>query len=72
MRINDKILVAGAGGFIGGAQIALLRKQGYRDLRAVDVKAFDEWYQRFDDESVPRSEPQGKLRQGCIRRGGDL
>src|SRR5216683_6151691 len=49
MRINDKILVAGAGGFIGGAQIALLRKQGCRDLRAVDVKPFEEWYQRFDD-----------------------
>ncbi len=49
MGINDKILVAGAGGFIGGALIALLRKQGYRDLRAVDVKPFDEWYQRFDD-----------------------
>src|SRR5271169_3578751 len=46
---NDKILVAGAGGFIGGALVALLRKQGYRDLRAVDVKPFDEWYQRFDD-----------------------
>src|ERR1700680_4650236 len=47
--INDKILVAGAGGFIGGALVALLRKQGYRDLRAVDAKPFEEWYQRFDD-----------------------
>src|SRR6202795_378542 len=46
---NDKILVAGGGGFIGGALIALLRKQGYRDIRAVDVKPLDEWYQRFDD-----------------------
>jgi GDP-D-mannose 3',5'-epimerase len=47
--INDKILIAGAGGFIGGALVALLRKQGYRDLRAVDVKPFEEWYQRFED-----------------------
>jgi GDP-D-mannose 3',5'-epimerase len=46
---NDKILIAGAGGFIGGALVSLLRKQGYRDLRAVDVKPFEEWYQRFDD-----------------------
>jgi GDP-D-mannose 3',5'-epimerase len=46
---NDKILIAGAGGFIGGALVALLRKQGYRDLRAVDSKPFEEWYQRFDD-----------------------
>jgi GDP-D-mannose 3', 5'-epimerase len=47
--INDKILIAGAGGFIGGALISLLRKQGYRDLRAVDVKPFEEWYQRYED-----------------------
>jgi GDP-D-mannose 3', 5'-epimerase len=47
--INDKILIAGAGGFIGGALVALLRKQGYRNLRGVDVKPFDEWYQRFND-----------------------
>src|ERR1700722_21011154 len=47
--LNDKVLVAGGGGFIGGALIALLRKQGYTDLRAVDVKPLDEWYQRFDD-----------------------
>jgi nucleoside-diphosphate-sugar epimerase len=46
---NDKILIAGAGGFIGGALVSLLRKQGHRDLRAVDVKPFEEWYQRFDD-----------------------
>ena len=49
MGVNDKILIAGAGGFIGGALVSLLRKQGYRDLRAVDVKSFDEWYQRFED-----------------------
>ena len=49
MGINDKILIAGAGGFIGGALVALLRKQGYRDLRAVDMKPFEEWYQRFED-----------------------
>src|ERR1700680_119803 len=47
--INDKILVAGAGGFIGGALVALLRKQGYRDLRALASNPFEEWYQRFDD-----------------------
>jgi nucleoside-diphosphate-sugar epimerase len=47
--IHDKILIAGAGGFIGGALVSLLRKQGHRNLRAADVKPFDEWYQRFDD-----------------------
>jgi GDP-D-mannose 3',5'-epimerase len=46
---NDLILVGGAGGFIGGHLIADLRRQGYTRLRAVDVKPFDEWYQRFPD-----------------------
>jgi GDP-D-mannose 3', 5'-epimerase len=46
---NLKILVAGAGGFIGGSLIALLRQQGHRNLRAVDLKPFDHWYQRFED-----------------------
>jgi nucleoside-diphosphate-sugar epimerase len=43
------VLVTGAGGFIGGNLIAALRAQGYIRIRAVDVKPFDEWYQRFDD-----------------------
>jgi GDP-D-mannose 3', 5'-epimerase len=43
------ILVTGAGGFIGGALISTLRAQGNRDIRGVDVKPLDEWYQRFDD-----------------------
>src|SRR4051812_4527270 len=44
-----KILVCGAGGFIGGHLIAELRRQGNVSLRAVDKKPLDEWYQRFDD-----------------------
>jgi nucleoside-diphosphate-sugar epimerase len=46
---SDLVVVTGAGGFIGGHLIADLRRQGYRRLRAVDVKPLDEWYQRFDD-----------------------
>jgi nucleoside-diphosphate-sugar epimerase len=46
---SDLIVVTGAGGFIGGHLIADLRRQGYRRLRAVDIKPLDEWYQRFDD-----------------------
>jgi nucleoside-diphosphate-sugar epimerase len=45
----SKILVCGAGGFIGGHLIADLRRQGHTQLRAVDKKPFSEWYQRFDD-----------------------
>ena len=45
----NKILVCGAGGFIGGHLIADLRRQGHTNLRAVDRKPLAEWYQRFDD-----------------------
>src|SRR4051812_14994811 len=45
----SRILVCGAGGFIGGHLIADLRRQGHTDLRAVDKKPLSEWYQRFDD-----------------------
>ncbi|MGH9672229.1 MAG: NAD-dependent epimerase/dehydratase family protein, partial [Bryobacteraceae bacterium] len=46
---DELIVVTGAGGFIGGSLVAELRRKGYRRLRAVDVKPFAEWYQRFDD-----------------------
>src|SRR6267142_4563489 len=44
---TKKIVVCGGGGFIGGHLIADLLKQGQRDIRAVDIKPFEEWYQRF-------------------------
>ena len=45
---NGVVVVAGAGGFIGGNLIAALRSRGVPGIRAVDSKPFDEWYQRFD------------------------
>jgi GDP-D-mannose 3',5'-epimerase len=50
LRDNSILLVvAGAGGFIGGNLVADLRRRGCRRIRAVDIKPFDEWYQHFDD-----------------------
>jgi nucleoside-diphosphate-sugar epimerase len=42
---TEPILVAGAGGFIGGWLVRYLREEGYADLRAIDIKPLDEWHQ---------------------------
>src|SRR5438067_3641297 len=44
----ERLLVTGAGGFIGGHLVADLLRQG-KTVRAVDVKPLEEWYQTFDD-----------------------
>jgi len=47
---SDKVVVvAGAGGIIGGHLVHELLNRGYRNVRAVDIKPFDEWHQRFDE-----------------------
>lgn len=48
--MNDqRIVVAGAGGFIGGHLVRVLRERGASSIRTVDVKPPHEWHQRFDD-----------------------
>ncbi|MDB5393549.1 MAG: NAD-dependent epimerase/dehydratase [Rhodospirillales bacterium] len=49
VRIGERVLVAGAGGFIGGHLVAHLRSQGVSQIRAVDRKPISEWYQVFPD-----------------------
>ncbi len=43
---NDLILVAGAGGFIGGSLVRYLTRKGFTRIRAVDKKPLPQWYQR--------------------------
>ena len=45
---SGKIVVCGAGGFIGGHLVADLLRQGNK-VRAIDVKPLDEWFQLFAD-----------------------
>ncbi|QEG34691.1 NAD-dependent epimerase/dehydratase family protein [Bythopirellula goksoeyrii] len=42
------VLVAGGGGFIGGHLVARLLQDGHQ-VRSVDIKPVEEWYQVFDD-----------------------
>jgi nucleoside-diphosphate-sugar epimerase len=60
---DDLILVTGGGGFIGGSLVADFRKQGYKKIRAVDVKPIDEWYQTFPD--VDNRQLDLRQREAC-------
>ena len=43
--MKGKALITGAGGFIGGHLVQFLKNQGFSDIRAVDQKPLDDWYQ---------------------------
>ena len=61
---GSRIVVAGAGGFIGGHLVARLRSMG-REVRAVDIKPLGEWYQVFD--GVENVVADLKLLEECRR-----
>jgi GDP-D-mannose 3', 5'-epimerase len=45
---EDLIVVAGAGGFIGGTLVRRFIDAGFTNIRAIDKKPLPMWYQRFD------------------------
>jgi nucleoside-diphosphate-sugar epimerase len=57
------VVVTGGGGFIGGSLVASLRQQGYKRIRAVDIKPLAHWYQRFPD--VENLTLDLNLRENC-------
>jgi GDP-D-mannose 3',5'-epimerase len=61
--MSDRILVTGAGGFIGGHLVQDLLAEG-ATVRAVDKKPADEWFQRFDD--AENLELDLSLRENCF------
>nr|WP_279311345.1 NAD-dependent epimerase/dehydratase family protein [Salinibacter ruber] len=44
---DTTVVVCGAGGFIGGHLVADLLRQGYDQVRAVDIKPPNQWFQKF-------------------------
>jgi len=42
---RELIVVAGGGGFIGGHLVADLLRQGHGNIRAIDIKPLDQWWQ---------------------------
>ena len=57
---SETIVVCGGGGFIGGHLMADLLRKGHRDVRAVDIKPFDEWYQKPADAECLQLDLQDK------------
>jgi GDP-D-mannose 3', 5'-epimerase len=50
MKIKGNyVVVCGAGGFIGGHLVKTLQANGARQIRAVDIKPLDEWYQKVQE-----------------------
>ena len=41
---TDRIVIAGAGGFIAGNLVKYFRDRGFTNIRAVDKKPLDDWY----------------------------
>lgn len=65
------ILVAGGGGFIGGHLVADFVARGFKNIRAVDIKPFDEWYQMFDGVENVSADLQGLDACEAACRGAD-
>ena len=57
---SEKIVVCGAGGFIGGHLVSDLLRQGHTNIRAVDQKPLEAWYQMFPQVENVRLDLQGK------------
>lgn len=66
---SEKIVVCGGGGFIGGHLVADLLREGHTDIRCVDIKPFDEWYQLFPNVENLQLNLQEK--EACDRAAKD-
>jgi nucleoside-diphosphate-sugar epimerase len=61
---DNLIVVAGAGGFIGGHLIADLLRGGYTNIRAIDQKPLDQWWQLF--RAVDNLQMDLQIRENCM------
>jgi len=67
---GPQVVVCGAGGFIGGHLVNKLFAEGAASVRAVDIKPFDEWYQR--NPSADNRILDLQLRDSCLDAAKDM
>ena len=72
MNKTDQIVICGGGGFIGGHLVAGLLRTGHRQLRAVDIKPMDEWYQRFPEVENLQLDLQDRAACDTAVRGASI
>jgi nucleoside-diphosphate-sugar epimerase len=64
---HEKIVVCGAGGFIGGHLVKHFLSQGLNVVRAIDIKPLPEWFQRADLPGVENLVADLKDLNNCRR-----
>jgi nucleoside-diphosphate-sugar epimerase len=64
---DERIVVTGAGGFIGGALVRRFRDRGFTRIRAVDKKPLSRWYQRVPEAESLRLDlsVESNCRRAC-------
>src|SRR5437763_7750839 len=67
---SDVVVVCGGGGYIGGHLVAFLRRESISNIRAVDQKPLDQWFQRFDDVENLTADLQELAACRRVLRGG--
>lgn len=67
---EQTILVAGGGGFIGGHLVQRLLDLGHKNIRSVDIKPLDQWYQVH--EGVENVAADLKIKENCTAACEDV
>jgi GDP-D-mannose 3',5'-epimerase len=70
--IDQKVVVCGAGGFIGGHLVKSLVNDGVDVIRAIDIKPIEEWYQASDSVENVSGDLKGILACGQAVEGATL
>jgi nucleoside-diphosphate-sugar epimerase len=66
MKKDDLIVIAGAGGFIAGSLVRYFKQKGFTNIRAVDIKPIDQWYQTVEGvENIADCDLQ--VKENCYR-----